>query len=148
MESNNQLGNKKVGLRSIIGIFIFVVTLVVVIFLIQGSLAKPSYSFANNNFTISGQYGVTINLSGATVNHELSQVPTTEMKTNGSGIGKVEKGYFKISGSEVYCNVMDKDASGYILITDKQGSKYYINCASSEETTDLYNKIVQNSSKK
>jgi hypothetical protein len=147
MESNNRLGNKKVGLRSIISIFIFVVALAVVIFLIQGSLAKSSYSFANNNLTISGQFGVTINLSGATANHELSKVPTTETKTNGSAIGKIEKGNFKINGSEVYLNVMDKDASGYILITDKQGSKYYINCASSDETTKLYNDIAKNSSK-
>ena len=149
MNINNVLGNNKVQWKMIFGAIILVITLAFVGFAIQGSLAKPPYSFTSNDFIISGQYGVTIHLLGATVTHELNQVPTAETKTNGAAIGKIKKGYFKISGSEVYFNIMDENASNYILITDKNGSKYYINSASSEETTNLYNKIAaKNSSQK
>lgn len=136
---NDKTPNKKVSI--IVGGIISVVVLGFLIFFIIGSYSKPSYTFSGNNLTISGQYGVTINLSGATVTHELTPVPTTETKTNGAAIGTIEKGYFKISGSEVYLNVMDENASSYILIISKSGSKYYINCASSEETNNLYNEI-------
>lgn len=138
---NNNVSNKRVG--TIAGAIISVLVLGFVFFLIYGSYAKPSYTFSGNHLTISGQYGVTINLSEASAVHELSQVPATERKTNGAAIGKVEKGYFRISGSDVYLNVMDENASNYILITDKGGAKYYINCASSDETNNLYNKISE-----
>jgi hypothetical protein len=65
-----------------------------------------------------------------------------EEHTNGAAIGYIEKGYFIMSGSKVYLNVMDEYASNYILITDRNGSKYYINCSSPEETTNLYNEIL------
>jgi hypothetical protein len=145
MNINSGLGNNKrhntIGVA--VNIIIAVLTVGFVYFLIQGSFAKPSYSFSGNNLTISGQYGVKINLSGAVVAHELTQVPTTETRTNGAAIGKIEKGYFKISGSKVYLNVMDENAPNYILITDKNGSKYYINCASTEETNNLYKEIAE-----
>ncbi len=148
MSINGRKGNKEVLSKTIvggtIGVIILMITFGFVYYLIQGSYAKPTYSFSNSNLVISGQFGVTIDLSGATVIQEHSQVPTTETKTNGAAIGNIEKGYFKIVGTKVYRNVMDKSISNYILITDKNGSKYYINCASSEETDNLYIEITKN----
>lgn len=137
---NNKMENRNI--RTIAGIIIVVVVVGFVSFLELGSYAKPSYLFLKNEFTLSGQYGVKINLLGATIRHELEEVPTTQTRTNGAAIGKIEKGYFKISGSEVYMNIMDEYTSNYILITEKNGRKYYINCVSSEETTRLYDKII------
>lgn len=144
----NKLGNSKFQNKTagiIAGLVIFVIVGGFVCFTIMGSFAKPTYSVSKNSLTISGQYGVKIDLSGAAAAHILSQVPATETKTNGASIGNIEKGYFKISGTEVYCNVMDKNQSDYILITGKDGSKYYINCSTSVETNNLYNQISSKS---
>jgi hypothetical protein len=134
--------------KSVVGVVVVVIIVVVtlgfVYFLIQGSFAKPTYSFSNNSLIITGQYGVEIDLSETTLIHQLSLLPPTEAKTNGAAIGEIKRGYFKINGSKVYLNIMDKSASNYILITDKDGSKYYINCASPEETNNLYNEISKN----
>ncbi len=136
---HNKVQRKTAG--AVVGVAILVITLGFVFFLIRGSYAKPSYSFSNNTLTITGQFGAQIDLLGATVTHEHNQVPATEVRTNGAAIGNIEKGYFKIGSSGVYMNVMDKTAPDSILITDKNGSKYYINCASSEETDNLYKEI-------
>lgn len=148
MSISSRPGNKKVQRKTIIGI-IFVVVILTITFgiiysIIQGSYAKPTYSFSNNDLIISGQYGVKINLSGATVTHEFSQVPATPIHTNGSAIGNIEKGYFKLGSLKVYLNVMDKNALNYILITDSNGSNYYINCTSPVETNNLFDEISKN----
>lgn len=148
MSISSRLGNKKVQIKTFVGIVsvavILVITFGFMYFLIQGSYAKPTYSFLSNKLIISGQYGVKINLSGATVTHELSRVPATPIHTNGAAIGNIEKGYFKLGSLEVYLNVMDKNASNYILITDSSGSEYYINCASPVETNNLFDEISKN----
>lgn len=145
MNINTETRNSKItnrNISTIVGIVVIVVVVGFVSFLELGSYARPSYSFLKNEFTVSGQYGVKINLLGATVRHELAQVPTAQTRTNGAAIGKIEKGYFKISGSEVYMNIMDEDTSNYILIMEKNGAKYYINCVSFKETNRLYDKIM------
>ena len=142
--SNIGLGNNGIyhkSTKSIVGVVILVIVLSYTIFIIHGSNAKPSYSFEDNTLTISGQFGTKIDLSGARIAHEFSQVPATGLRTNGTAIGKIEKGYFKMSRSEVYLNVMDENVSDYILITDGNGSKYYVNCSSTEETDSLYSEI-------
>ncbi len=148
MSISSRLGNKKVQRNTFIGIVsgvvILVITFGLMYFLIQGSYAKPTYSFSSNKLIISGQYGVKINLSGATVTHELSLVPATPIHTNGAAIGNIEKGYFKLGNLKVYLNIMDQNASNYILITDSNGSEYYINCASPVETNKLFDEISKN----
>lgn len=144
----NKLGNSKFQSKTVgivAGLVIVVVVAGFMCFSIMGSYSKPSYSVSNNSLTIQGQYGVKIDLSGAAVAHILSQVPATETKTNGAAIGNIKKGYFKISGTEVYLNVMDENESDYILITGRDGSKYFINCSTSEETNNLYNEISNKS---
>ena len=148
MSISSRQGNKKVQritvVVAVVGAAILVITFGFVYFLIQGSYAKPTYSFSSNKLIISGQYGVKINLSGATVTHVLSRVPATPIHTNGAAIGNIEKGYFKLESLDVYLNVMDENALNYILITDSNGSEYYINCASPVETNNLYNEISKN----
>jgi len=145
---SSRQGNKKVQritvVVAVVGAAILVITFGFVYFLIQGSYAKPTYSFSSNKLIISGQYGVKINLSGATVTHVLSRVPATPIHTNGAAIGNIEKGYFKLESLDVYLNVMDENALNYILITDSNGSEYYINCTSPLETNNLYNEISKN----
>ncbi len=138
MNINDRLSNRKI----LVGVVV-VIIFGSLFFLIHGSYARPSYSFSGNNLTISGQYGVKINLSGATVTHELRQVPATPIHTNGAAIGKIEKGYFELGSLDVYLNIMDENASDYILITDSNSSNYYINCALPEETNNLYNEISE-----
>jgi hypothetical protein len=141
MNLNGRINNRKILVILAIIATILLSIFGLLFFLIHGSNAKPTYSFSGNNLTISGQYGVKINLSGATVTHELSQVPATPIHTNGAAIGNIEKGYFKLGSLSVYKNVMDKNASDYILITDNKSSEYYINCASLVETNNLFNEI-------
>lgn len=126
----------------LIGIIIMVAAAAFVFFLFRGSKTEPAYTFSDHTLTISGQYGVSVDLEGADVTLEPSQMPAMEARTNGAAIGEIEKGYFRIGDSKVYLNVMNKSSLGYILITDKNGSQFYIVCATAEETSALYEEII------
>ncbi len=130
------------GMGFIIGAIITIVTLSFAGILILRSFAKPTYTFSGNELTVSGQYQVTIDLSGANISHELSRIPSPETRTNGAAIGGIQKGYFRLDGLKVYLNIMDNTAENYILIIDRNNGRYYINCKTPEETNALYEEIA------
>lgn len=126
----------------IIGAIITIITLSFVGIVILRSFAKPSYTFSGNELTVSGQYHTAIDLTDAEISHELSRIPSLEARTNGSSIGGIKKGYFRLDGAKVYLNIMDATAENYILITDRNSDRYYINCKTPEETNDFYDEII------
>ncbi|HWQ58599.1 MAG TPA: hypothetical protein VN540_06225 [Clostridia bacterium] len=105
-------------------------------------MSKPTYTVAEHTLTISGQYGVQIDLEGAAVTHEFTRLPEAEMKTDGAAIGTIQKGTFQLNGTKVYLNIMDTNASDYLLIRDGEGYGYYIVCETPEETEALYEEIM------
>lgn len=113
-----------------------------VFFLIRGSMATPTYTVDGRTLTISGQFGVELNLEGTSVTHVFARLPEIETRTNGAAVGTVKKGTFKINGAKAYMNVMDENAADYILITDQDGYAYYIACETTEETDALYDQIT------
>lgn len=124
--------------------FILILTTVFMLYLIDESKVTPDYSFSDHIMTVSGMFGTDIDLSDASVMQEFNQVPATETRTNGAAIGNILKGTFMMNGEKVYLNVMDKTASCYILIVDKDGANYYLNCLTVIETDDLYQEIMTN----
>jgi len=142
MRLNNRSKSDDQGKALVISAVITIVTLSFVGVLILKSFAKPTYTFSGNELTISGLYHVTIDLTDAAVSHELSRIPTLELRTNGSSIGAIKKGYYRLDGAKVYLNIMDDSAEDYILITDQNGDQYYVNCKTTGETDDLYDEIL------
>ena len=122
-----------------------VITIIVLSFvgvILVRSVSKPSYTFSGNELTISGQYHVMIDLSDAGISHAFSRIPSPELRTNGASIGGIKKGYYRIDGEKAYMNIMDATAENYILITDQNNDRYYINCRTTEETDALYDEIM------
>lgn len=125
-----------------------VMTAIFVVWLLQGSKAKPEYTFTDQVLKISGQFGAKIDLGGAVAVQENTPFPDPVTRTGGAEIGKILKGHFKINGVRVYLSIMDKTASRYILITADDGNQYYINCTTAEETAALYQEISTHLSNK
>lgn len=123
---------------------VVVLTIVItgVILLFRSTAAQPTYTLSDQTLIISGQFGRTIDLSGASVEHRSDGVPVTPIHTNGAGLRKTEKGMFSLGGTDVYKSIMDNSAKQYILITDRVGRQYNINCKTTEQTRELYNSIV------
>lgn len=125
--------------------FVVVVIAVIatgVILLFRSTAAQPTYTLSNQTLMISGQFGSTIDLLDASVEHRSDGVPVTPIHTNGAGLGKTEKGMFSLGGTDVYKNILDNSAKQYVLITDRTGKLFYINCKTSQQTNELYNSIV------
>lgn len=143
MNTPEQVSKKTNIIVAILVVVVLAMTAVFVITLLTtGSKAKPEYTFTENVLTISGQFGTDISLSGAGVAQETTLLPEPETRTNGAAIGNIYKGKFKLNGGKVYLNIMDKTIPSYILITANDGSKYYINCTTAEETAALCQEIL------
>jgi hypothetical protein len=142
MNTPEQVSKKTNIIVAILVVVILAMTAVFVISLLAGSKAKPAYTFNGSVMNISGQFGIDIDLSGASVTQETTLLPKPESKTNGAGIGNIYKGNFQLNGEKVYLNIIDKTVASYILITSNDGSKYYINCATLVETSALYQEIL------
>lgn len=130
----------------ILAISLIVITFAVIAIgislIFRGTRTPPSYTFSNHSLVISGQFGKTIDLSGATVEYKSNGVPVTPIHTNGAGLGKIERGMFSLNGGEVYKNIMDDQSPFYILLTDQNGRQYYLNCGSATQTEELYQDIA------
>ncbi len=142
MNTPEQVSKKTNIIVAILVVIVLSMTAVFVISLLAGSKAKPNYTFTENVLNISGQFGTDISLSDVEVTQETTLLPEPEYKSNGAGIDNIYKGQFKLNGEKVYLNIMDKTAASYILITANDNSKYYINCATVEETSALYQEIL------
>lgn len=142
MNTPEQISKKTNIIVTILVVIVLAMTAVFVITLLAGSKAKPSYTFEGSVMNISGQFGTDIDLSGALVTQGLTPFPEPETRTNGAAISNILKGQFKMSGKKIYLNIMDKTAASYIFITDKKMAKFYINCATPEETAALYQEIL------
>jgi len=141
---NTNAKNGKIA-QIIIGVlvgFILILTAVFMLYLIDESKATPDYTFSGNTLTISGMFGTDIDLTDATVTHELTVIPDPGTRTNGAAVGNILKGSFKMDGEKVYLNIMDKTAASYILITDSDGAQYYVNCKTIADTAALYQEIM------
>jgi hypothetical protein len=115
---------------------IVVITVVVGFMLLKDS--KPSaIEIKDGNLIISGSFGLTVPVSGISDLNITEAAPKIASRTNGSGIGTVYKGEFRLEGSikaRIYA-----DASKPPFITfNEDNTIFYINLATAEETQALY----------
>jgi len=142
MNTPEEVSKKTNVIVTILTVVLLAMTAGFVFWLLQGSKAAPSYTFNGSVMTISGQFGTDIDLAGAAASLEETPIRDPETRTNGAAIGNIRKGRFQMNGESVYLNIMDKTAPSYILITAADGSKYYINCASLDDSSALYQEIL------
>ncbi|MEG1706165.1 MAG: hypothetical protein RR086_04700 [Clostridia bacterium] len=101
----------------------------------------PKITVEASEVTVSGFYGKTIDLVGASV--KLVSTDFVGVKKNGVENGLVRKGYFSIvdnSDMQAYVSLEDCEES-YILLIDKNRGYYYLNCKRDEDTRILFTKI-------
>lgn len=121
-----------------------VISAVVVIAVIGGIIwtAQPNeFALEKNELRISGAYGTVIPYSDIE-NLELSEtIPSIELRTNGLGLGSIQKGHFKSKEMGDALLFMCSNSSPVIIIKQKEQKAVLINFAEPEETRMLYQQL-------
>jgi hypothetical protein len=95
-----------------------------------------------DNFTISGMYGLTINYKDICQIDMIFDIPEIGMRTNGYYLNSVCKGYFILKDiGNVYLNLNLKYPP-YIRILLENDGYIFINLSNEKDTTELYDNLL------
>lgn len=113
----------------------------IVVGILMFSGSKPAqYTIQNGVLNISGMYGEKVNINNISSLELKDTVPEIITRTNGSAIGTMDKGYFKLNDIGDAKLFIDKSKPPFIYI--KTDSKTIIlNCKDSKQTEELYSKL-------
>ncbi len=126
----------------IAGLIIAVAAVVFTIVLMNGTKQETEVLITNKQIEITGQYGVTYQISEVSEVRLESTIPKINRKVNGSGLGDIKKGDFEVEGLGK-CRLFIHAQSGpfvYILVED---SYTIINFEDGSKTEKLYEDLVE-----
>lgn len=115
-------------------------TLLIVVFLFLSS-QEPSVLIENNNVKITGLYGESIPIDNIEEFSLSESIPSIIFRSNGLGLGKIKKGYFKAEGLGTVKLFLQNSKKPYIHLIDKTGNHYFINMKEPDKTSDTYSFI-------
>jgi hypothetical protein len=130
----------KLGL--IVGLIIAVAAVVFVIVLLSGTKQETEVLITDTQIEITGQYGVTYQISEVAQVRLESTIPNINRKVNGSSLGSIRKGNFEVEGLG-RCRLFIHAQSGpfvYILV---ENSYTIINFEDINKTEKLYEDLVE-----
>lgn len=123
---------------------ILVVTMVLVV-----AINIPIFYAANKSsdvevskdfIKITGTYGRTISKDSITEIKLIDNIPEIKMKTNGIGLGKIQKGNYKLEGINKGVLFLENNDGPFIQITTKSYT-VFINYKDDSKTLNIYKEI-------
>lgn len=124
--------------RNTVVIVILIATLVFVGGSLGYGLKEDKLSLESETVVFKGSYGETLAPSDIQSIELVGQLPRITFKTNGFGLGKVRKGYFRTKDKETVKLILNGDQKPIILFTKTDGKKIYYSAKSisNEEIID------------
>jgi hypothetical protein len=111
---------------------------------------EPAVETNSNALKLKGLYGVNILFSEIAEADTISwrEMPAIALRTNGISLNKVHRGKFRTTQDEkIHLNIY-RGIGPIIKIVEQNGSVYYINRKSAEETKQIFNNLKINTIKK
>lgn len=135
---------KKERRKNWIGIIIAVAAFAVILFFFfKGS--KPATIEVSEDYIMAkgGGYSASIPVQNITSTTMLSRWPDISLRTNGLSTDKVSIGHFRLKGGESCMLFLCDDGGPVLEVRTADGSLYYFNCATEEETLEMIAKVKQ-----
>ena len=123
--------------QSIISIALFILT---IIFLTQ-CVSAPKISITDEEIRISGWYGERVRADDVKEIKLLNQMPRIQMRTNGIGLGNIQRGYFRLENIGRAKLFLESRNAPFILIEKNNGRKIFLNRSNREQTENYYQKL-------
>lgn len=142
--TRNKDGKMKTGTKVLIGsiISVFILASLGVCVLLYFSSRPVEYNLQNGILSIKGAYGQEVPVSEISSLELKQTLPEILLRTNGSSLGNMHKGYFKLKDIGQVKLFLDASKPPFIYI--KAGSETIIlNRDDSDKTKILYEKLLQ-----
>jgi hypothetical protein len=118
-------------------------TMAFVAVIIAMSSRPQQITVGEDSVKISGMYGREIPVADIVSVELLEKLPHIKMRTNGSSTGKYSKGHFLLEDDEKCMLFVRHKMPPYIEIRTTDGGLYYLNCATKEETLEMFIKLKE-----
>ena len=143
--TRDENGRMKTGTKVMIGVVIGVFVLISagVGVLLYHSSMPAGYAFEDGVLKISGMYGQEVPVNEITGLELKDSIPEVLMKTNGSGLGSMLKGYFKLKDIGEAKLFVDTSRKPYIFLTTNRSQLIILNCEEGQKTKELYNQLIK-----
>lgn len=124
---------------------IILIVVMIIILLINIPIFSMAYKTTNVEFTkdslrIIGTYGRTIPKENINEIRLVDNIPEIKMRTNGIGLGKIQKGNFKLDGISKGVLFLENDNGPYIQISTNVYT-VFINYTDDTKTLELFNEL-------
>ena len=119
-----------------------VITLIFVAFLMFFSSQETKVTFLEEGLQIHGMYGDIYNWESIETVKLMEELPTIEMKTNGSALGSNLKGHFRTTELDSVKLFVDTQKSLYIYLETDEGVIIF-NMKNEEETQEVFEEILR-----
>lgn len=140
--ARNDEGKMKKGTKLLIGLIISFLVLVAigVCFLLYFSNIPAEYTLQNGILNISGMYGQEIPIYDISSLELKETLPAALLRTNGSALGNMYKGYFKLKDISKAMLFLNVSKPPFIYLRSNTQT-IILNCNDSEKTKILYEKL-------
>lgn len=136
-------GKMKKGTKALIGGIIgFLILIAIGVGILLHFSSQPAvYTLENGILKISGMYGQEVLVYEIKELELKDFIPEVLMKTNGSALGTMLKGYFKVKDIGEAKLFVDISKKPYIYIKSSNSKLIILNCEESEKTLELYDEL-------
>lgn len=125
---------------SLMGLAILVGTAIFVFTLMGGTKKEAEVKVTDGQIVITGQYGITYQLTDVSDIQLKDDIPAIGRKTNGAGLGEIKKGDFMVDGLGKCRLFIHKESGPYIYLTVGDGYTI-INFGDPAKTTAVYEEL-------
>jgi len=94
-----------------------------------------------NQFEITGAYGLSVNYNDISAIDTIGQMPNIETRTNGFALGKVCKGYFRLTNIGNASLFTDFGVSPFVQLVLKNGRVIFFNLKDRQSTIETFKEI-------
>lgn len=121
-------------------IFLVLVSAIIGGFIYYGS--RPiTIDMKENQFEITGEYGLSVNYNDISAIDTIRQMPNIETRTNGFGAGSVCKGYFRLSELGNATLFINFKVSPFVQLVLKNGRVIFFNLKDRQSTIETFEEI-------
>jgi hypothetical protein len=134
----------KTGSKVILGVIIAFLTIVLTGagFLVYQGTLPSGLSLSADSLTITGMYGDIVKAADMDEISMVEELPDITLRTNGSAVGGMLKGYFDVTGYGNAKLFLNTKVPPYIII-QTEAETYILNGKTKEETQTLYDNLLE-----
>jgi hypothetical protein len=144
-ESGNDTPEYKIQSQTKLAIIILIIVAVFIFGSNYYDSLPTKINMKETQFEINGAYGFSINYSDISAIDTISQMPHIETRTNGFALGKVCKGYFRLTDIGSASLFINFGVSPFVRLVLKNGRVIFFNIKDRQSTIETFEKIKSKS---